>query len=58
MDVKTLYLGVLSIGDASGYVIKNIIEGASSHVDAHGFGSIYPVLAGWAAGRGPTCGEC
>ncbi len=45
MDVKTLCLGVLSIGDASGYEIKKIFEDSFSHFYVAGFGSIYPALA-------------
>lgn len=45
MDVKTLCLGVLSFGDASGYEIKKLFEDAFSHFYVAGFGSIYPALA-------------
>ncbi len=45
MDVKTLCLGVLSMGDASGYEIRNVFEDAFSHFYVAGFGSIYPALA-------------
>jgi DNA-binding PadR family transcriptional regulator len=45
MDVKTLCLGVLSMGDASGYEIKKVFEDAFSHFYVAGFGSIYPALA-------------
>jgi DNA-binding PadR family transcriptional regulator len=45
MDVKTLCLGVLSMGDASGYEIKKVFEEAFSHFYVAGFGSIYPALA-------------
>ncbi len=45
MDVKTLCLGVLSMGDASGYEIKKVFENAFSHFYVAGFGSIYPALA-------------
>lgn len=45
MDVKTLCLGVLSFGDASGYDIKKTLEGPFSHFFLAGFGSIYPALA-------------
>lgn len=45
MDVKTLCLGVLNRGDASGYEIKKQCEeGPFSHFYAAGFGSIYPSL--------------
>ncbi|MEM7172203.1 MAG: PadR family transcriptional regulator [Pseudomonadota bacterium] len=45
MDVKTLCLGVLSQGDASGYEIKKAFEeGPFAHIHAASFGSIYPAL--------------
>lgn len=45
MDVRSLCLGVLSLGDASGYEIKKAFEeGALSHIHAASFGSIYPAL--------------
>lgn len=49
MDVKTLCLGVLNRGDATGYEIKKQCEeGPFSHFYAAGFGSIYPALNGLA----------
>jgi DNA-binding PadR family transcriptional regulator len=45
MNVKTLCLGILSCGDASGYEIKQFFEEAFSHFYAAGYGSIYPALA-------------
>ena len=45
MDSKTLCLGVLSLGDASGYEIKKAFEeGPFSHIHVASFGSIYPAL--------------
>ena len=45
MDVKTLCLGVLALGDASGYEIRKAFEdGPFSHFQEAGFGSIYPAL--------------
>lgn len=45
MNVKTLCLGVLYGGDATGYEInKACEEGPFSHFYAAGFGSIYPAL--------------
>tara|TARA_R110000787_G_scaffold222510_1_gene331081 strand:+ start:192 stop:782 length:591 start_codon:yes stop_codon:yes gene_type:complete len=45
MDVKTLCLGILSRGDATGYEIKKQCEeGPFAHFYAAGFGSIYPAL--------------
>jgi DNA-binding PadR family transcriptional regulator len=50
MDVKTLCLGTLMTGEASGYDIKKMLEEGSSAglVDAS-FGSIYPALTRLAA---------
>lgn len=46
MDSKTLCLGVLTLGDASGYEInKQFEEGPFAHIHATGFGSIYPALS-------------
>ncbi|MGI9480949.1 MAG: PadR family transcriptional regulator [Hyphomicrobiales bacterium] len=45
MNVRTLCLGVLSFGDATGYEIKKMAEdGLFSHFIEASFGSIYPVL--------------
>jgi len=45
MDSKTLCLGVLMLGDASGYEIKkHFEEGPFAYFHAAGFGSIYPAL--------------
>lgn len=45
MDTKTLCLGILSLGDATGYEIKKQFEeGPFSHFYRVGFGSIYPAL--------------
>ncbi len=54
MDTKTLCMGVLSQGDASGYEIKKVFEQAFSYFFVAGYGSIYPALAdltekGWVA---------
>lgn len=45
MDVKTLCLGVLTEGDATGYDIKKYFECTFNHFFVAGFGSIYPALA-------------
>lgn len=45
MDIKTLCLGVLCMGEASGYEIKKFFEEGFSHFYVAGFGSIYPALA-------------
>ncbi len=45
MDVKTLCLGVLTLGDASGYEIrKQFEEGPFAHFFDASYGSIYPAL--------------
>ncbi|MET0046394.1 MAG: PadR family transcriptional regulator [Sedimenticola sp.] len=45
MDTGNLCLGVLCLGDASGYEIKKMFEESFSHFQAASFGSIYPALA-------------
>lgn len=45
MDVKTLCLGVLTMGDASGYEIKKALEECFSRFYDASYGSIYPALA-------------
>jgi len=45
MDVKTLCLGILSRGEATGYEIKKLFETDYSHFYEASFGSIYPALA-------------
>ncbi|MCP5374045.1 MAG: PadR family transcriptional regulator [Hyphomicrobiales bacterium] len=50
MDAKTLCLGVLALGDASGYEIKKQFEdGPFGQFHQVGFGSIYPALTALAA---------
>jgi PadR family transcriptional regulator AphA len=45
MDVKTLCLGALSLGDATGYEIrKQFVDGPFSHFFHASYGSIYPAL--------------
>lgn len=45
MDAATLCLGVLTLGDASGYEIKKTVEeGPFSQFHETSFGSIYPAL--------------
>lgn len=45
MNVKTLCLGILSHGEATGYEIKKLFENEYSHFYEASFGSIYPALA-------------
>lgn len=57
MDVKTLCLGILTFGDATGYDIKKYFEQALSHFFLAGYGSIYPALAELAAAGLVECQE-
>jgi len=58
MDTKSLCLGALSIGAASGYEIKKMFEeGAFSHFYDAGYGSIYPALNKLLADGLVTCVE-
>ena len=45
MNTSHLCLGILSLGDASGYQIKKAFEETFSHFQATSFGAIYPALA-------------
>lgn len=45
MDVKTVCLGMLTEGPASGYDLKKQFESSFAHFFAAGYGSIYPALA-------------
>ncbi|WP_275097658.1 PadR family transcriptional regulator [Sedimenticola hydrogenitrophicus] len=45
MNTSQLCLGILCLGDASGYEIKKAIERTFSHFQATSYGSIYPALA-------------
>lgn len=51
MDVKTVCLGMLTGGAASGYDLKKQFESSFGHFFAAGYGSIYPALA-WLAENG------
>jgi DNA-binding PadR family transcriptional regulator len=45
MDVRTICLGILTRGDATGYEIKKTVEeGGYRHFAEASFGSIYPAL--------------
>src|ERR1700754_3734569 len=45
MDVRTICLGILTRGDATGYEIKKLFEDERyQHVVEASFGSIYPAL--------------
>lgn len=59
MDVKTLCLGVLTRGEASGYEIKKKLEdGPLGQFCRAGFGSIYPALGDLGAKGLVTWTEC
>ncbi|MBS0471002.1 MAG: PadR family transcriptional regulator [Proteobacteria bacterium] len=46
MDVRTICLGILTRGDATGYEIKKLFEeGGYEHFVEASFGSIYPALS-------------
>ena len=45
MDVKTVCLGMLTNGSASGYDLKKQFESSFGHFFAAGYGSIYPALS-------------
>lgn len=45
MDVKTVCLGMLTDGPASGYDLKKEFESSFAHFFAAGYGSIYPALS-------------
>lgn len=45
MDIKTVCLGMLTDGDASGYDMKKCFESSFGHFFPAGYGSIYPALA-------------
>ena len=55
MDVKTVCLGMLTDGEASGYDLKKYFESSFGHFFAAGFGSIYPALASLAEKKMVSC---
>ncbi len=55
MDVKTVCLGMLTDGPASGYDLKKQFESTFSHFFAAGYGSIYPALSSLAEQDLVTC---
>lgn len=57
MDVKTVCLGMLTCGPASGYDMKKNFESTFGHFFAAGFGSIYPALGSLAEAGLVTCTE-
>lgn len=57
MDVKTVCLGMLSDGPASGYDLKKQFESTFGHFFAAGYGSIYPALSSLAEQGFVNCEE-
>lgn len=57
MDVKTVCLGMLTDGAASGYDLKKQFESTFGHFFAAGYGSIYPALSSLADHGLVTCEE-
>lgn len=55
MDVKTVCLGMLTDGAASGYDLKKHFESSFGHFFSAGYGSIYPALASLAANGLVSC---
>lgn len=55
MDVKTVCLGMLTDGKASGYDLKKNFESTFGHFFAAGYGSIYPALSSLADQGLVTC---
>lgn len=55
MDVKTVCLGMLTDGAASGYDLKKQFESTFGHFFAAGYGSIYPALSSLADNGLVTC---
>ena len=57
MDVKTVCLGMLDDGEASGYDLKKQFESTFAHFFAAGYGSIYPALSSLAEAGLVNCRE-
>ncbi|MCG8369870.1 MAG: PadR family transcriptional regulator [Proteobacteria bacterium] len=57
MDVKTVCLGMLTDGPASGYDLKKQFESTFSHFFSAGYGSIYPALSSLAESGLVSCEE-
>jgi DNA-binding PadR family transcriptional regulator len=57
VDVKTVCLGMLTDGEASGYDLKKNFESSFGHFFAAGYGSIYPALAALAEQGLVNCRE-
>ena len=57
MDVKTVCLGILTEGPASGYDLKKEFESTFGHFFVAGYGSIYPALSSLAEQGLVSCEE-
>ena len=58
MDIKSLCLGILALGDATGYEIKKMVaEGSFSFFSEASYGSIYPALTKMTEDGLVTCRE-
>ena len=57
MDVKTVCLGMLNDGEASGYDLKKHFESTFAHFFSAGYGSIYPALSALASAGLVDCRE-
>ncbi len=57
MDVKTVCLGMLTDGEATGYDLKKQFESSFGHFFAAGYGSIYPALSALAEQGLVSCEE-
>lgn len=57
MDVKTVCLGMLTDGEATGYDLKKQFESSFAHFFAAGYGSIYPALSALARDGLVQCRE-
>lgn len=57
MDVKTVCLGMLTDGEASGYDLKKQFQSSFAHFFAAGYGSIYPALSSLAKDGFVECRE-
>ena len=55
MNIRSLCLAILSMGDASGYQINKLFQGPFSHIYEASFGSIYPALGKLTEDRLVTC---
>ncbi len=55
MNIRSLCLAILSMGDTSGYEINKLFQGPFSHIYEASFGSIYPALGKLTEDRLVTC---